>query len=253
MRKVIVLMSFLILLFNCEKKTTVKGMVGQKIHLAPTITSKSDTAGCFFRWEFEKKPTNSRLDVLNFQPNNRNYNIYFIPDAAGEYLVKCMIIESDGVVKESQKFLCPVVEDTLGVEKDTLEAADSAAIAPEYGEDTTTVQQDTTIKPKKREKPKTETIAEAEKPVKRNGYKYTIQLVARKSYNKAKQDVDILESHNLDVYLQKRHFDNTGETWYRVRTGTFDNYYKAKQNAKKLSGKLAKDGYFNLWVDYQRK
>ena len=257
MKKIILFLSFLILIFNCEKKTTIKGMVGQKLHLAPTVMSESDTAGCFFRWEFVEKPANSKLDVLNFQPDNSNYNIYFIPDVAGEYIVKCMIIESDGIVRDTQKFICNVAPDTTAAGEEEIPPEDTAEVAPEYGEieEDTQITKETEKEIKEKAPPQKprKKVPEAGQPVKSNGYKYTIQLVARRSYTQAKQDMELLKKHNLDVYLQKRKFEDTGETWYRIRTGTFDNYYKARANSKKLANKLAKYGYFDLWVDYLRK
>lgn len=263
MKRIIVLISILLLILNCDKKTTVEGMVGQKLHLAPTVTSPADTAGCFFRWEFEKKPAGSQLDVLDFQPNNRNYNIYFVPDVPGEYQVQCMIIERDGIVKRTQKFYCPVIEDTMGFEPEGIETADTAGISPEYGEieedtvDTTEMveedmEEDTTTKEEEK-KEREYTIQPLKSPVKGNGYQFTIQLISRKSYNKAKKDMANLEKHNLDVYLQKKELEKTGETWYRVRTGTFDKFSMARENAEQLAEKLSKYGYRNFWIDYLRK
>ena len=255
MKKIILSFSVLILLFliTCEKKTTVRGMVGQKLHLAPTVMSQADTAGCFFRWEFEKKPAGSRLDILAFEPSNRKYNIYFVPDVAGEYIVECLLIESNGDVRASQKFYCNVKEDTLEGEKVPAEEKDTAGITPEYGEveDTSEMVSEKTAVAEK-EKGKIRETEKLDVPAKA-GAKYTIQLIARKTYAKAKKDMEKLESHNLDVYLQKKHFEKTGETWYRVRTGTFDDYEEAKQNAHDLARKFKKYGYYHLWVDYLRK
>ena len=277
MRKIFILVSILLLIVSCEKKTTVEGMVGQKIHLAPTVTAEADTAGCFFRWEFVEKPANSRLDVLNFQPNNRNYNIYFIPDAAGDFEVKCMIIERDGIVKKTQKFVCPVIEDTTGFEPESIDTADTAAIAPEYGDmeedtvDTAMVEEKKVkekkevVQPEKPEekpaKPEKEVAQKESKKVKGepsltkpvgDGFTYTIQIVARKDFESARKDIERLKELNLDVYLQKEKFKNTNETWYRVRVGRFDKYSEANRRAQELAQKVKQHGYENLWVDKLR-
>ncbi len=246
----------LIFIFGCSKKESIPGVVGKPLHLANIIESPEDTAGCKFKWSFTSKPSESNMDVLSFQPNSRSFSLYFVPDIEGEYTLQCSIIESSGNIKSEKFFICEVIEDTAQTEETT----ETEITHPMKIEDTLTP----TVK-----EPVVRTIPKAIYPTKRpipirsrrpkviRGKnipkipgKYTIQISSWKSYEGAERAIAKLSSLGLDAYIQKAHFDETGETWYRIRTGTFNSCKEAKITMNTLKKKLPRE---QPWVDNMRE
>lgn len=258
MKKLLIasLIMTLFFIFGCSKEEKIPGEIGNPIHLADVIESSEDTAGCTFKWSFTTKPPESNMDVLSFQPNSRSFNIYFVPDIEGEYTVQYLLIESSGNVKSEKVFVCEVIEDTTRI-YDTIEPE----IAPPTKIEDALVS--SVKKPVERAIPKATYTAKRQIPtrprrpmVKRGKNipkikgKYTIQVSSWKSYDGAERALTKISSIGLDAYIQKAHFDETSETWYRIRTGTFDSYKEAKITMNRLGKKIPRE---QLWVDYLRE
>ena len=62
--------------------------------------------------------------------------------------------------------------------------------------------------------------------------KYTIQIAAYKEFKEAVSQMAILEKKGFSSYRIKGKKD--GQTWYRVRTGSFSSYAQAKKFKEKL-------------------
>lgn len=242
----------LIFIFGCSKKESIPGVVGKPLHLANIIESSDDTAGCTFKWNFASKPHESNMDVLSFQPNSRSFSIYYVPDIEGKYTLQCSIIDSSGNVKSKKVFICEVIEDTTQTEEITeMEITHQMKI-----EDTLTPTVKKTVAkttyttkrsiPTRTRRPK---VIRGKNILKIPG-KYTIQISSWKSYEGAERAIAKLSSLGLDAYIQKAHFDETGETWYRIRTGSFDSCNEAKVTMNTLKKKLPRE---HLWVDNMRE
>jgi len=257
MKKLIGLMTIIFLIVNflliisCAKREVIPGYVGEPIHLAAKISSPSDTVGCTFKWSFVSKPEDSNLDVLSFQPTSRNFNIYFVPDAPGEYVVENIIYDPTGKEKKKDTFICQVIEATPTEEAP--ETVTAEPVIPE--EELPMVEEEVEEAPAAKviyeEKPapeKKERIVAKGIPIVSG--KYTIQLSSWKTYNGAKKALDEVKKNGIDAYIQKAYIPELGGIWYRVRTGSFSTYSEAKQSLKQLQNLLdCKD----LWIDFMRK
>ena len=264
MKKIILVLSIALLIISCAKKEKVPGVVGQKIHLAAKpVVSESDTAGKHFQWQFAEKPIGSQVGALDIQPNNEEFNIYYIPDVPGKYVLTCSIINQDGTVAEKRKIVCPVKPDTGTTKQPTQTKTresektkkgsaktDSEEVSPEYGfvkEDTgkEKSQQQKEVNIQKTEE--TPSIGTAGEP------QYTIQITSRKKRKLAEKDVQNLTNIDYKAYIQEKNFAETNETWYRVRLGSFTSYKEAKKVAQRINNKLSNKGYSNCWIDQKRK
>jgi len=248
-----------VLISSCGKEPQITGRVGDPVHLAPPIEAPEDTAGCTFKWGFVEKPVNSNMDVLSFQPTSKAFNVFFVPDMPGEYKVSANIIAPNGEVKREEIFNCVIEEDTtqgaaMEQPKQTISETevDTEDVPPpvydqpqEVSRKPKTIRPPKTVQPERR--PQRPEVAQNIPKVKG---KYTIQISSWKTYQGAQRALSQLGQYDLDAYIQKAYFEETGETWYRIRTGTFDSYRQAKLAMQDLKSKLQKH---DLWVDYIRK
>ncbi|HDP66977.1 MAG TPA: SPOR domain-containing protein [Candidatus Marinimicrobia bacterium] len=257
-KAILLIFILLLVVISCDKPEPIPGIVGKRIHLAPLIESRDDTLACTYGWSFVEKPAGSNMDILSFQPNSRSFNISFVPDAAGDYVVAYSIVGPDGKVKDEKELLCRVIEDTSSApapkeEGYALSEEAMQAPAPVYED---TKEKRTPAQPTYPDSRET-TPAPKPRPQKPIGQsipsipgKYTIQISSWKTYAGAERAVRLLDHLNLDLYIQKATFLETGETWYRVRTGNFDNRNAAKAALKELKAKLPHE---LLWIDLVRQ
>ena len=247
-----VVLIVILLVLSCAKKEVIPGLVGEPIHLAAMIESPSDTVGCTFKWSFISKPENSNLDVLSFQPTSRNFNIYFIPDVPGEYVVQNIIYDPSGREKKKNIFTCQVSLDTTSVTapEETTMVERQLRTAPEKPEEKALekappakiVYEEKTL-PTEKEKKLTKAIPKVPG-------KYTIQLSSWRTYKGAEKALKLVKKKGIDAYIQKVYIPELKGTWYRVRTGAFSTYREAKEALLQLKKILrSKD----LWIDYMRK
>ncbi len=255
----------LIVLVSCAKKNIFDGLVGNPRHLSPeTLISESeDTVGCSYKWTFLDKPEASKVDVLKFQPNSTSFYVWFVPDVEGEYLVECSVIGPDDKEKEKFRFNCVISEDTTqtkeqipevsSLEEDREEEIPEDIPGPVYDED----EKENKVISKQPE-PRKPVVVIPKKPNKSTKGKsipklkgkYTIQLSSWKEYSKAEKALAKLNHLDLDAYIQKAYFKESNETWYRVRSGSFDSFDEAKIEMKRLKRKLPKE---EIWIDSVRK
>ncbi|MGC9364279.1 MAG: SPOR domain-containing protein [Fidelibacterota bacterium] len=255
-KSISLLVGLLLIVFSCDKPEPIPGVVGKRIHLAPLIESKEDTLACTYGWSFVEKPAESNMDILSFQPNSRSFHISFVPDVPGDYLVAYTIVGPDGKVKSEKELLCQVIEDTSAApapQEKGYALSEEAMQAPEP------VYEDKETPPEPAYERTTPTAPGSKKPrpQKPAGQnlpaipgKYTIQISSWKTYAGAERAVRLLDHLNLDLYIQKATFPETGETWYRVRTGNFDDLSDAKAALNELKTKLPRE---QLWIDLVRQ
>ncbi|MBN2601436.1 MAG: SPOR domain-containing protein, partial [Candidatus Marinimicrobia bacterium] len=80
--------------------------------------------------------------------------------------------------------------------------------------------------------------------------KYTIQISSWKTYAGAERAIGLMANLGMDLYIQKAYFKETGETWYRVRTGNFDTRTAARAAMEQLKSKLPHE---QIWIDFVRQ
>lgn len=254
MKKLIFAVLLIILmLVSCGKKETIGGFVGNPVHLAAIIKSPDDTLGCTFGWVFTQTPPESNMDILSFQPDSRRYNIFFVPDVAGTYGIQYVIISPDGKVKKRNEFTCEIILDSTKIkEVDTtnMEYAEKAP-APIYESTEIPPGKKSEAFPKKTTPPPaiSKTYIKGKNIPKVNG-KYTIQLSSYKRYNMAERELARLSQLGIDAYIQKAVFKESGETWYRIRIGTFVSYREAKLTLNDFKKRFQNEDF---WIDNVRQ
>jgi cell division protein FtsN len=223
--------------------------------LVPELKNPEDTVACSFKWNFTAKPAESNMDVLSFQPDSRSFTVSFVPDVAGDYELQFTSQNAEGQEQFKQVFNYTVSPDT-----NPLPSADTGgfqtpprlirAIAAIYstGNPNSSAgylsdQAPVTQKPKPKAMVKGHTIPKV------TG-KYTIQISAWKQYNQAEAALAKLTAQDLEAYIQKAYFKETKETFYRIRTGTFDSYEEAKKVMKDLQVRFPKEEF---WIDSVRE
>jgi|GEM_PF-886048 len=252
----ITLTILLILLGGCAKKPVITGQVGSPINLKPEIKKMEDTIACSFKWSFDAKPAESIMDVLSFMPDSRSFEVSFVPDVPGDYQLQFASQTSEGKEKFKQIFQCVVTPDTTPSEAAQTgayptPAKDLSAPPPQYAKPGTLSAPpvDYVAKPLVSPKLRPKVAVRGRKIPKVDG-KYTIQISAWANYNQAEAALAKLTTRNLDAYIQKAYFQETRETWYRVRTGTFDSFSEARQVMKDLKGRFPQEDF---WIDFVRE
>ncbi|HCK99226.1 MAG TPA: hypothetical protein DHW42_03865 [Candidatus Marinimicrobia bacterium] len=253
MKKAATLITFiLMILMSCSKTEKIPGYVGRPVYLAPVIQSPDDTLACTYSWSFINKPDGSNMNILTLQPNSRSFNIYFVPDVIGEYTIRYTIFGPDGKERAHREMICDIIEDGAGTVPEqqddyTLSPEAQSAPLPIYEDSAPTLPGYTTPPPPKPkptyQKPQGQTIPKV-------SGNYTIQISSWKTYAGAERAISKLAPLGLDLYIQKARFNKTGETWYRVRTGTFDTYAAARQTMNELKTKLPGE---KIWIDFIRE
>ncbi len=260
MKKMIVITTVLLLiLIACDKTEPIPGFIGKPVHLVPMIKSVEDTLACTYGWSFNDKPETSNMDILSFQPNSRSFNISFVPDVAGDYVVAYTIIGPDGKVKDGKELLCSIIEDTSRtiVKEDEGYALSEEALnapPPVYGDSKSkTVPEKMAYIPSSVPKA-VPSVSKTTQPRGQNiptiPGKYTIQISSWKTYAGAERAIGLMANLGMDLYIQKATFSETGETWYRVRTGNFDTRTAARAAMNSLKVKLPRE---QIWIDLVRQ
>lgn len=260
MKKIIVIISVFLLIFTaCDKTEPIPGFVGKPVHLVPMIKSAEDTLACTYGWSFNDKPESSNMDILSFQPNSRSFNISFVPDVAGDYIVAYTITGPDGKVKDEKELLCSIIEDTSQAkvkEEEGYVLSDEALNAPPpvYGDSKSRAVPEKGTYPSATAPKTIPPVPKTTQPRGQNiptiSGKYTIQISSWKTYAGAERAIGLMANLGMDLYIQKAYFKETGETWYRVRTGNFDTRTAARAAMEQLKSKLPHE---QIWIDFVRQ
>lgn len=249
-KEFIILLISIFVISACEKREKIPGIVGNPLHLATIIESPEDTAGCKIEWSFLDMPSESNMDILSFQPDSRSFNIYFIPDTPGEYSIHYSIFDAEGKEKDKRDFICEVIEDTTKTEESTeieqITLKESEIEPPLVYQEPTYPKKYTA---EKIAKPKKAIIRRGKNIPKIHG-KYTIQTSSWTTLENAERALTAFKSFGLDAYIQKAYFEETNETWYRVRTGSFNTYKEAIITKKELKKLLPRE---QVWIDNVRE
>jgi len=250
----IILIAFF--LVNCESEKVIPGESGSPVYLVPEIETSSDTLGCTFSWSFMERPLHSNLSILSFQPSSNGYNIYFIPDVAGDYKVKCEVLTPDQKINKETIFLCKIKGDTEGMNStpsQEIQSEDNSQISdsePIYLEDESTPKptkldeqpKPAPAKPKPQiVKQKTITEEYVEEGI------FTIQISSFRAFQNAEKELKELKSLGLeDVYIKRVHIPSLDQTWFRVRTNSFQDRASAREKLTEIKTKYKRS---SAWID----
>jgi len=241
------------LINGCSKQPPVPGFVGKPLELIPTLKAPEDTAGCTFKWSFTSKPAESNLDVLSFQPDSRSFSVTIVPDAMGAFEVQFVATSAENKDVVKQIFKCDIQgADQAPPDSSSGVITEAAAPLPQYAKPGTVAQPPVPVyapPPSLKPKAVTRAVVRGRKIPKVAG-KYTIQLSSWKKYNQAEDALKKLVDAEIDAYIQKAFFQETKETFYRVRTGTFDSYEEAKTALNAIQKKVPHE---KPWIDFVRE
>lgn len=257
MKKMTVALIVLLMLLNeCAKKPAITGTVGSPVNLSPEIKKPEDTVACTFKWNFNTKPAESIMDVLSFLPDSRSFAVSFVPDAPGDYELQFSSQTTDGKEQFKQIVTCVISPDTdQSIAGDTgttpMPARDLSAPLPQYSQSGAKQVPPAAYvtKPPVAPQPKAKAVVKGRHIPKVAG-KYTIQISAWKNYNQAETALAKLTAKNLDAYIQKAYFQETRETVYRIRSGTFESYREAKNVMNELKARFPSEEF---WIDFVRE
>lgn len=257
MKKMTVAMIIMLMLISeCAKKPVLTGTVGNPVSLTPELKKPEDTVACVFKWNFTAKPAESNMDVLSFQPDSRSFTVSFVPDVPGDYELQFTSQNAEGKEQFKQVFTYAVSPDTNPIPAaDTggyqAPSKDLSAPLPQYSQPGTQTAPPVAYasKPPSAPKAQPKAVTKGRKIPKVPG-KFTIQVSSWKQYNQAEAALAKLTAKDLDAYIQKAYFQETKETYYRIRTGTFDSYEEAKRVLKDLQARFPKEEF---WIDSVRE
>lgn len=264
------------LLLSCAKENPV-GYVGQPITVS--VDAPDEDTDLEFIWELINVPGNSYLSNTDIVAGDDLYSVIFIPDVPGNYSIEVSVFQYndeietqsfDFTVLDESEFLEQNTSSKTSVEDDTLALTEllyneieedswyNSEEVSKYisGETSDTVLSSTT----EVETPK-EKINNTPAPVKKvtkkrikgksipfDTNRFTIQIASKKRLDDAKKVAAVLIETGYDAYIQKAFFEENGETWYRIRVGSYDN----RKTASAVAESLSKTRRERAWVDYVR-
>ena len=88
-----------------------------------------------------------------------------------------------------------------------------------------------------------EELSETSSINKGSEFYFTIQIAVKKTFDEAMEVVKVLNSAEIDAYIQKN--DTNSEFKYRIRYGNFSNRDDAFKLAENIKVKLG----YNCWID----
>tara|TARA_B100001175_G_scaffold79823_1_gene66814 strand:- start:3 stop:377 length:375 start_codon:yes stop_codon:yes gene_type:complete len=88
-----------------------------------------------------------------------------------------------------------------------------------------------------------EELSETSSINKGSEFYFTIQIAVKKTFDEAMEVVKVLNSAEIDAYIQKN--DTNSEFKYRVRYGNFSN----RDDAFKLAESIKVELGYNCWID----
>jgi len=264
------------LLLSCAKENPV-GYVGQPVTVS--VDAPDEDTDLEFIWELINVPGNSYLSNTDIVAGDDLYSVIFIPDVPGNYSIEVSVFQYndeietqsfDFTVLDESEFLEQNTSSKTSVEDDTLALKEllyneieedswyNSEEVSKYisGETSDTVLSSTT----EVETPK-EKINNTPAPVKKvtkkrikgksipfDSNRFTIQIASKKRLDDAKKVAAVLIETGYDAYIQKAFFEENGETWYRIRVGSYDN----RKTASAVAESLSKTRRERAWVDYVR-
>ena len=264
------------LLLSCAKENPV-GYVGQPITVS--VDAPDEDTDLEFIWELINVPGNSYLSNTDIVAGDDLFSVIFIPDEPGNYSIEVSVFQYndeietqsfDFTVLDESEFLEQNTSSKTSVEDDTLALTEllyneieedswyNSEEVSKYisGETSDTVLSSTT----EVETPK-EKINNTPAPVKKvtkkrikgksipfDSNRFTIQIASKKRLDDAKKVAAVLIETGYDAYIQKAFFEENGETWYRIRVGSYDN----RKTASAVAESLSKTRRERAWVDYVR-
>ncbi len=233
-----------LLMAGCGSKEREAISRSGKANHAINLSVQSDDLkeGNAIEWSFTQTPPEASLSQEDFTPVHTSPQVSFTPPVAGEYRISYVIRDNSGAIQVTQ----PITVNVAAAPPDTMKqkaAADTEPARAEQPEVQPEPSGETTQTPV----PSGETDA-----IPRIPGKYTVQQSAWKTFSKAETVLNMLRKLGYEPYIQRAVLPSSGDTWYRVRIGTYSSFSAANSTRKKLEQDPdVPDG--DIWVDFMRK
>ena len=264
------------LLLSCAKEDSV-GYVGQPVTVS--VDAPDEDTDLEFIWELINVPGNSYLSNTDIVAGDDLYSVIFIPDVPGNYSIEVSVFQYndeietqsfDFTVLDESEFLEENTSSQTSVEDDTLALTellyneieeDSWYNSEEVSKYISGETSDTVLSSTREVETPKEKINITPAPVKKvtkkrikgksipfDSNRFTIQIASKKRLDDAKKVAAVLIETGYDAYIQNAFFEENGETWYRIRVGSYDN----RKTASAVAESLSKTRRERAWVDYVR-
>lgn len=248
---ILILCLLLFFISNCEKEKIIPGEVGIPVYLVPQLKAGADTTGCKYKWDFVERPLNSNLNLLNFQPSSKGYNIYFTPDVQGDFKIICEVISPEKKIINKSSFTCKIKRGIVKESENPLSGTVTSvktSLEPVYLDETKkdkpNVVKPVIIPPAKvvtKNKPKVKYKTNLQKQL------YTIQISSFKTFANADKELQALNKMGLtDIFIKKTYIKSKNEEWYRIRTNSFPSRAVAAKALEKIKTKFNRK---TAWID----
>lgn len=252
----------------CSREESHPGTVDNyyRISVEPPSGVKDPTFG----WEIISKPALSGLRFFDLKLQAGGKEMTFQPDAPGDYRFEVTVFDSEGKavtdrtyrfviaepVPEMEPVPAPVTPETTRVtDVEGMELPPDTAgadLAMAIDGDTQEVIQEESVTgdrivagPQETRKPAPPVRGSR---IRRIEGKLTIQISSWPTLEQAQTQAEKLNGMGFDAYVQEAPFQESNETWYRVRVGSFTTNDAANQAAKDIQ----KATGLATWVDHVR-
>ncbi len=249
----------LLILIACggKKRETITktGTVGTRVNLS--VLQNDLKGNNEIEWNFIETPGKTRLSKYDFNPMFNRPQVSFVPPDSGVYKVVYNLQDQSGKVVGTQHFTITVKAPSTTNETENTETMEQSnqpeTVTPSPPANKT---KKTETKPPAMKQPTPAATSTSGKNradmIPKIPGEYTVQIASVKKRSGAERLVQQLQDLGFDAYIQRAKFPDTGEIWYRVRSGKFNNYDEAKKLATRLQAEPQLSD-LTIWVDSMRQ
>jgi len=250
----------LLILVTCggKKRETITktGTVGTRVDLS--VIENDLKGNNQIEWNFVETPGKTRLSKYDFNPMFNRPQVSFVPPDSGVYVVAYALQDQSGDIVGTQRFEIKVksqrmMTDTTSTQMNEQKQAKKSTPAKTAQE---------TKKPATKQPAQKSATPRSTSTTSSSGKRadlipkipgeYTVQIASLQKRSGAERLVKKLQDLGYDAYIQRAKFPDTGEVWYRVRSGKFQSYDEAKKLASRMQAEEQLQD-LTIWVDSMRQ
>jgi len=250
----------LLILVTCggKKRETISktGTVGTRVDLS--VIENDLKGNNQIEWNFVETPGKTRLSKYDFNPMFNRPQVSFVPPDSGIYVIAYSLQDQSGDIVGTQRF--EITVHSQGMMTDTTSTQKSEQVKEETTPPEKTTQQ--MKKPQTKQPVQKSVTPRSTSTTSSSGKRadlipkipgqYTVQIASVQRRSGAERLVKTLQNLGYDAYIQRAKFPDTGEIWYRVRSGKFQSYDEAKRLAARLQNETQLQD-LTIWVDSMRQ
>ncbi len=241
------LVMFVVVACGPNKRQPIEktGIPGQPVQLEVQEGNLPETA--MVEWTFTKLPPRVVLTKYDFQPTHTSSQVAYTPPDTGTYRLTYTIRNERGRELTVQPFEVKITQRSSGTAQKADAAESKEPQTEKSGQQAKSPSRETTAKSSARKD-----TQPPQTGMKTDRSRYTVQISSWKTFSKAESMANQARNLGYDPYVQRTVLPGSGETWYRVRIGSFRTYEAAKSLKKKLSNEPAYS-HHDLWIDFRHE